>query len=398
MTTRLSGPHRRAIVLLSVAAAASGASARMCDPMLPELVRAFSTSPAATAHVVSGFMLAYGLVQACFGPLGDRVGKVRLIALTCLASTVGSLAAAFAGGLDQLVTARVLTGIAAAGVIPLAMAWIGDTVAYEQRQTTLARFLTGQILGVIGGQFIGGVFTETVGWRWAFGFVCLIFLAVGVALLAESGRNPIARHRPVGTTGPGGIVTQVAAVLSVGWARVILAIVFLEGAAVFGPLAFVPTYLHQRFAIDLTTAGALMGLFGVGGLSYIAFTGFFVRRFGEAGLALLGGLLIATAWTVLALGDIWQCAFPVCAMVGLGYYMLHNTLQTNATQMAPQMRGTAVSLFASAFFLGQSVGVSLTAVALTAAGPRATYLTAAVAVPMIGAVFSALLRRRGRSP
>ena len=50
-----------------------------------------------------------------------------------------------------------------------------------------------------------------------------------------------------------------------------------------------------------------------------------------------------------------------CSAIGLGFYMLHNTLQTNATQMAPQARGTAVALFSSALYLGQSLGVALAA-------------------------------------
>ena len=52
---------------------------------------------------------------------------------------------------------------------------------------------------------------------------------------------------------------------------------------------------------------------------------------------------------------------PAIALIGLGFYMLHNTLQTNATQMAPEARGLAVSLFAFALFTGQSVGVALAA-------------------------------------
>ena len=66
MTAYLSRQHSRAIALLSVAALASSASARLCDPMLPDLVRVFSASPAETAHVVSGFSVAYGLMQAFF--------------------------------------------------------------------------------------------------------------------------------------------------------------------------------------------------------------------------------------------------------------------------------------------------------------------------------------------
>ena len=393
---RLTSDHRRAIALLSVAAAASAASARMCDPMLPEIARSFSTSPGDTALVVSGFMVAYGLAQALFGPSGDRFGKVRVIAFTCLASTVGTLGAALAGGLSQLVAARVLMGLAAAGIIPLSMAWIGDTVGYQQRQATLARFLTGQIAGIIGGQFVGGLFTDMLGWRWAFAFVCAIYLAIGVALLAECGKNPVIRAFPPSASGQSAFLAQLAMVLRTGWARVVIAIVFLEGAAVFGPLAFVPSHLHGRFGLDLTTAGALMGLFGIGGLSYILFAPFLVRRLGEVGLSLVGGLLIAAAWAIIAFAGGWQWALPASYLAGLGYYMLHNTLQTNATQMVHQARGTAVALFASSFFLGQSLGVALAAALLARLGAVAVYGSAALTLPLVGALFSALLRRRAQ--
>jgi len=49
---------------------------------------------------------------------------------------------------------------------------------------------------------------------------------------------------------------------------------------------------------------------------------------------------------------------PLIAAIGAGFYMLHNTLQTNATQMAPAARGLAISLFAFCYFLGQAAGVA----------------------------------------
>ena len=41
---------------------------------------------------------------------------------------------------------------------------------------------------------------------------------------------------------------------------------FLEGAAVFGAMAFIPTYLNARFGLTLTAAGAILGFYGIGGL------------------------------------------------------------------------------------------------------------------------------------
>jgi predicted MFS family arabinose efflux permease len=135
-------------------------------------------------------------------------------------------------------------------------------------------------------------------------------------------------------------------------------------------------------------------LFGVGGFSYIAFAKHFVRQLGEQGLALVGGLLIAGAWALLAFCPTWTFATVAAYLAGLGFYMLHNTLQTNATQMAPQVRGTSVSLFASSFFLGQSLGTVLAAILLAARGAFALFIAAAVLMPLIGGVFSLLLRNK----
>ena len=364
--------------------------------MLPELARTFISSPEETSQVVSSFSLAYGLLQIFYGTWGDRIGKYRLIAFALLLSTVGTVAAALSYSLNSLILCRLLTGASVAGIIPLSMAWIGDTVEYEHRQATLAKFLAGQIMGFIAGQFIGGLFTDTLGWRWAFALVAMILLLVGVLVLRESRSNLITHHKHIDPALHGGLIAQASGVLSVRWARIILTVVFFEGMVVFGTLAFVPSYLHERFGLSLTMAGALMTSFGAGGFSYILFAKFFVRRFGEIGLALLGGFFITTAWIILAAGQSWIWALPASYFVGLGFYMLHNTLQTNATQMVPQARGTAVSLFASGFFLGQSLGVTLDSILFSHHGAISMFLVAACAMPIISILFALLLRARHR--
>ena len=369
---------------------------RLCDPMLPELARVFSTNTSEAAHVVSAFAIAYGLLQAFYGPLGDRIGKYRLVALCTLLSAIGSLGAVFAASLDFLVLARLLTGMTAAGIIPLSMAWIGDTVPYEHRQATLARFLAGQIIGVIGGQFIGGFLTDALGWRWAFAFLASVYLCVGWVVLRESTRNPCVQGSHRGRTSNAKSLDQIAVVLKTPWARVVLATVFTEGVVLFGPMAFVPSYLHARFSISLTLAGSLMVGFGLGGIVYISLARFFVSRLGEVGLARVGGSLLALAWALLSWQENWWLTPVATFLLGLGYYQLHNTLQTNATQMAPTVRGTAVSLFASAFFLGQSLGVILSASVIAAFGNLSLFLTAACLLPALGAVFAWLLAAHHR--
>ena len=74
--------------------------------------------------------------------------------------------------------------------------------------------------------------------------------------------------------------------------------------------------------------------------------------------------------------------------------MLHNTLQTHATQMAPAARGTAVSLFSAALFMGQSVGVAIAAVIVDVASASWLFGIAAIALPLLGFAFARLLRDR----
>jgi predicted MFS family arabinose efflux permease len=391
----------RAIIRLALAAFASAIALRICDPLLPKLSTDFHVTTGQAAHVIAYFSVAYGLLQAFYGPLGDRYGKFRIITFGTLASIVGSVGAVFADSLDWLVIARIASGATAAAIIPLSMAWIGDNIPYEQRQATLARFLTGQILGMVAGQLLGGFFADTLCWRWAFVVLACLYLSIGQMLVGELRRNPEIDAK---ADGPADAPPQTAArpplwrqfqsVLNVPWARFVLVTVFLEGSLVFGPFAFIPAYLHLRYGLTLTGAGAIFGIYGLGGLSYTLVTGRLVARLGERGLAFGGGILLSCAFLAFLLGSSWHWAVPASFIAGLGFYMLHNTLQTNATQMAPATRGTAVSMFASSFFMGQAVGVAGASMIVDSVGAGWVFAVSAAAVPLIGAWFAWVLRFR----
>ncbi|MBU6468853.1 MAG: MFS transporter [Betaproteobacteria bacterium] len=388
--------HSRAVVWLSIAAFSSAAANRICDPMLPSLVDHFQVSAKEASLVVSLFSVAYGFCQIIYGPLGDRVGKYRLIGIMTLLSTIGSLGAALTGSIFGLYLFRLLAGATAAGIIPLSMAWIGDTIAYEDRQATLARFLAGQVIGVIGGQFIGGLFTDKLGYEYAFYFMALCYLIIGAGVYWESIKNVTTHHSRQQHAAHLGIIKQSAMVLATPWARVVLFTVFTEGVLVFGPLAFIPSYLHRETGLTLTQGGMVMMSFGVGGFSYTLFARYFVSLLGEVGLSLLGGGLLGIGWFLLALIGGWFVAIPASYLLGMGYYMIHNTMQTNATQMAPQVRGTAVSLFASLFFLGQSLGVVLSAQWLSYWHEHSLFFVVALAIPLLGTVFAYLIKQHQR--
>jgi len=208
------------------------------------------------------------------------------------------------------------------------------------------------------------------------------------------------RARPAAPLVPArsGLLAPFARVLTSSWARKVLAVTFIEGALAFGALAFVPAYLHLRFGLSMAAAGAVMAVYGVGGLAYSRGARRLVRRLGEIKLAALGGTSLALALAALALVSQWQWAIAACALAGSGFYALHSTLQTHATQMAPEARGTAVSLFACSLFIGQSSGVVAAAWAMDRFSATLLFASASTGLFFLAWTFVWLLRRHGRGP
>lgn len=384
----------RVVFLLACAAFASSAALRLCDPMLPALARDFATTVGHAALVITATSIAYGLLQLVFGPLGDQYGKLKVVTWACLASTVGAIACALSSNLEMLALARALNGATTAALIPLSLAWIGDAVALEQRQATLARFMSGQIIGLVSGQAIGGFFADFFGWRWAFVLLAVIYLGVGLLLRAS-----LRAHQPAMNSGATPPVKQrgrFRRVFANSHARFILTVLFVEAVTTFGAMSFIPSYLHQRFGISLFHAGLVVATVGLGGLGYTLLARHWVKRLGQRRLARMGGLLLGLAFTLLALAPSWGWGVLACGVAGLGFYQLHNTLQTLATQMIPEARGTALSLFAFYFFLGQASGAAVGAVVVDHIGASWLFLASALALPLAGGILARHIKARAR--
>ena len=385
-------PLNKTFRLIGLAAFASMASMRICDPLLVTLADEFARTPGQASRVIAAFAIAYGVLQLIYGPLGDRFGKLRVICAAAAACSLVCAVTVFATSLEMLVWCRAAMGAAAAGIIPLSMAWLGDQVAYEQRQETLARLLGATVTGMMFGQWFGGFVAATVGWRVAF-----MVLAVGFGLAAALlWRNAIAGTAPVAGSG-GSMLDSVRATLGLlrlPRVRWMLAVTLFEGGLTYGALAFMPTRLIQTFGLSPASAGAAMVLYGLGGLLYSRLARRLLGAMGETGLALGGGAMFAVSLLTLAWTPRLEPAIVSCFTAGLGFYMLHNTLQTQATQMAPQSRGTAVTLFACTLFMGQTLGVLAISAAYDLAALPLAFSVAAVSVVALCGLISRGLRGR----
>ncbi len=245
----------------------------------------------------------------------------------------------------------------------------------------------GHLLGTSAGAWVGGLAADAGSWRAPFFGIAVMFALAGALLWTRLQRLPqhAARAQPGLRLHPAAVAAQMGQVLARPWARFILVAVALEGALVFGGLAFVATHLHQRLGASLAVAGALVMLFGFGGFAFATLSRRLVAALGEQGLVRHGGRALCLALALVAWSPWLGGAAVACFVMGMGFYMLHNTLQVHATQMAPDWRGVAVALFAAAFFLGQALGVMAAGMAVSAWGTPAVLGACAAAVLVLAA-------------
>ena len=383
----------RLLWVLALASFTSMASMRACDSLLPQLAHEFATSTGAAAQTIAAFALAYGVLQVVYGPMGDRIGKTRVITAAALCCSVANLAIALAPSLQSAVVWRALAGGAAGGIVPLSIATIGDTVVYGRRQETLARLSLATIGGMIAGQWLGGMAAEIWNWRVVFFALAACFALTAVPLMVTARRTP----RPAAAAaGSLGYIAQVGLLWRQRWSRTVLATTAVEGMFAIAPFSFVPSHLHASFGLSLGRAGAVMALYGVGGICFALLARPVIRRLGERGLVAAGGTALALAMTALAWSPHWGLMAVACFVGGLGMSMLHSTLQTHATQMLPQVRGTAVSMFVVCLFGGQSMGVVLAAAVVDHSSPRGVFAASAVVLPLLAFLFRRALLRHQR--
>ena len=375
--------------MLGVAAFLVSADARVIDPLLRVIADDFGVKVASASLIVSAYTLPYGLFQLVYGPLGDRVGKLRVMAGTLALFALGTAACGLipSSGFATLALLRFVTGAVAAALIPLSLGYIGDKVPYDGRQVALARFMSALMLGQILSNTLGGIFGQYLGWRGIFYVFGGAALLAAAALWREAQRFPEA-PRPERRFA----LAPYLALLRRPDARLVLGAVFVEGFFVFGGLAFLGASLKDRFAfLRYDQIGLMLAGYGVGGLAYSFLVRRFVARLGERGIVTLGGGLLAAAYLTIALLPSLWLFLPAIVVFGMGYFTMHGTLQTRATELSPEARGTAVSLFAVCFFLGQALGALAIGGLIGAAGYPVGFAACGIGLLALALVLQARL-------
>ena len=283
-----------------------------------------------------------------------------------------------------------VAGAAAGGVIPLALALMGDRVPMARRQVAIGRFLVAVILGQLSGSTFAGLIEGRIGWHGVFAVNAAVGALGCVATLIGFERGVGAPPRRPDLRQA---VRRYRTILATPRARGLFSAVFVEAIAIFGVFPYLAPLIEARGEGGPREAGLVLAGFAVGGLAYSALVGVLVRVLGMARMLVVGGSVCAAALIVVGFAGTWQLDCAALLAMGLGFYMLHNTFQVQVTEVAPAARASAVALHAFSFFCGQALGVAILGTALRSLGQLGALGGCAVVIFGLGIVTSVLLTR-----
>jgi EmrB/QacA subfamily drug resistance transporter len=362
--------------------------------------------------VFTAYVLATTVTVPLYGKLGDVYGRRPLFLIAICIFLVGSALCGAAQSMTQLVVFRAVQGCGAGGLIPLALAVIGNIVPPRDR---------GRYQGLIGAVFasasiigpaVGGFIVDNTSWRWIFyvnlpvGAVALVVIWITMPRRRDVHPRPIdwtgAALLAVGTTslliglvwggrqypwGSPEVIGAIAIAVAVGsafalWERrvddpilpfdvmrngIVLSSVLcmaLVGMAMFGTIVYVPLFVQGVIGTSATSSGVVLTPLMLGAVTTSFAAGQWVSRSGRYRPNALIGPLILTAGMLL----LWHMDVNttngeaarnmVIAGIGIGSMMQVFVISVQNAVRREQM-GAATALTQFSRSIGATIGVTL---------------------------------------
>lgn len=320
-------------------------------PMLLVLAADLHTSVTAATVAASLYYLSYGLLQPAWGIASARLGTVRALRVSLFGAAATGLLSALSPGIGVLAALRCVTGGFFGGAIPSTLVYVGATVPVERRQQPVTDLMAGVAVGMALATTAAGWTAQLLSWRLMFALTAAVGAALALYLrrVPEPPREPLQQHP----------VRALLRAAAQRWVVLVLALGFVEGAALTGTFTFVAPAVQHATRAGAGVAGTVVAVYGIAVLGFTRVVRRLSTRLRTPTLLLVGGTAGALGFAVLAVQRSLAGGVVACVLLGASWAFMHSTLQTWATSVAPAARAQVVPLFAASLFLGGSSGAAL---------------------------------------
>ncbi|HXX77987.1 MAG TPA: DHA2 family efflux MFS transporter permease subunit, partial [Ktedonobacteraceae bacterium] len=178
-----------ALGALSLAVLAVGLDATVLSVALPTLANALHASESDLQWFTSGYLLALAAAMLPAGLLGDRYGRKKVMITALCVFGIGSAACAYAPSTGVFIAARVVLGIAGAGIVVMALSALTVLFSEAERPRAVGIWAAANFIALPLGPILGGWLLTHYWWGWVFLMnvpVALVGLIATITLVPES--------------------------------------------------------------------------------------------------------------------------------------------------------------------------------------------------------------------
>jgi len=379
-----SAPQGNAVLVfvLGCGGLVSAADNWIVAPILPSISDGLNVSIAQGAMVLTAYMIPYGAMQPVHGYLSERCGRVRLLRWLMLGLALGTIGCALSPSLIWLCAFRFMTGLAAAGMIAVSLALIGDRMPASIRQKYVGRFMGIVFLGQGLSVGFGGLLAKYVSWR-------IIFIVFAVMAIIVQILFSFLRDSPQGRS-RSNFREQIVLTISSKQGRLIYLLSFMTGYLLLGIYSFSGAFLQQKGGLDPSQAGGVLMFFGFASLAAGSSMGWVTRITGTRGIAVIGSVFGLLAAVMLALSNDWRIGLLSIVTLGLGYVFIQSTMATLAFDVGS--KGLSSGLVGLGLFGGGGVSSAVGGIILSQYGYETLWCVSGVGTTIL--IFAMLQSRR----
>ena len=325
-------------------------------PLLLGVSREFGTGIATIAAGSSFYFLAYGFSQPIWGKWSDRLGRIKVIQVSLVIGGIAVLICLLHLPLEVYFFFRAVAGFGMAAAFPASLIYLSDAIPNERLRQPIITYLTaGVAVGLVGGTALGGLFVETIGWRWIFGVIGILALSLAYTIRVIPNEIPIANKFSTFQT--------FKLIFQNKWTTILYTLVLIEGTVLLGAFALtVPAY--EQVIKSASISGLVTSIYGFSVLGVSFFVSKVSKNWSAIKLFSIGGASAIIGYVLLAY-DVTTLTVAISVIFqGIAWVFFHTTLQAWITSIKSPVKSSAISLFAAFLFFGSAIGSTVSGVAL----------------------------------
>ena len=350
---------------------------QLVPPLLAPIADNFEVSPGRAGIIVTTYSLAAAAFALFAGPLSDRIGRKKVLAVGLTLFAAASFSTQHVTTLGGLIAVRSLAGLAAGTLSTCALSFAGDYYAYSERGRAMGVLSMAYFLAFVVSAPVGALMAPRWGWQSVFGSLAVLGIGILALVLWQL---PSPRHHEQAAS----ILPRFANHFAVPDRLAGMVAAFLTSGGLVGYLTYVGAWLVNEREISLDRIALIFMISGLAGVTAAPFSGWLSDHVGKRNVIIWTNVLLAPAFVVVARLDWGVLLWMGIAFLGVAASARQAPLHALTTEIVgTEIRGEYTAVRNAASQIGIASAAALSAYAFDTAG--------FAGVSIVAAAFTALI-------